>query len=318
MLVADSIQQRSLAERLKPRIAVEEQFARTGHKFRKKNFLLRHERRLVRPCLKLGLQVAGLYERGVKNALAPFVRNLRLGFSELPAGFDGFQILHISDFHIDGCDGLPEALAEILSDLEPDVCVMTGDYRFEDKGPCDEVYPRMRSILANISARDGIFGILGNHDVSEIAFALEDMGVRMLVNEAAEIRKNHEAVWLIGIDDPFDYRCDDLPAALSSVPPDAFKILLAHTPELYEDASHRGIHLYLCGHTHAGQIRFPGIGSLRHNADCPKSYSYGHWTHEGMHGYTSAGVGCSSLPIRYNCPPEITLIELRSDHADSA
>ncbi|MBV9767742.1 MAG: metallophosphoesterase [Acidobacteriaceae bacterium] len=312
MLLADPIEQRSLAERLKPRIAVEQFFAQTGRKFRKKNFVLRHERTVVRPYLKFGLQIAGLYRRGIKNALAPLIRHLRLEFPDLPAAFHGFQILHISDFHIDGCPGLLEALAPMLSELEPDVCVLTGDYRFEDEGPCEAVYPLMRSILSNISTKQGIFGILGNHDASEIAFSLEEMGVRMLVNEAAEIRKNHASVWFIGVDDPFDYQCADLDSALAPVGTNDFKILLAHTPELYEDASQRGIHLYLCGHTHAGQIRFPAIGSLRHNADCPKSYSYGHWIHKGMHGYTSAGVGCSSLPIRYNCPPEITLIELRS------
>src|SRR5207248_11700996 len=89
------------------------------------------------------------------------------------------------------------------------------------------------------------------------------------------------------------------------------KILLAHTPEVYADASARGVQLYLSGHTHAGQIRFPGIGSIRNNARCPRAYAYAHWRHGAMQGYTSAGVGCSSLPIRFNCPPEIVLIELR-------
>ena len=302
----------SLAERLKPRIAVEEQFARTGRKFRNKPWLLRQERHLIRPSLKLGLQMAGLYNQGVQNALSPIVHRIQLDFPDLPPAFDGFEILHISDFHIDGVDGLAEALVPILSGLEPDLCVMTGDYRFEDEGPWEEVYPRMQTVLSSISSKHGIFGILGNHDASEIAFSLEEMGTRMLVNDAAEIRQNRASIWLIGIDDPFDYRCDDLPAALSTVPRHAFKILLAHTPELYEDASQSGVRLYLCGHTHAGQIRFPGIGSLRHNADCPKCYSHEHWTHKGMHGYTSAGVGCSALPIRYNCPPELVLLKLRS------
>jgi predicted MPP superfamily phosphohydrolase len=167
-------------------------------------------------------------------------------------------------------------------------------------------------MLSRISAKHGIFGVLGNHDSAEMAIALEQMGVRMLVNDAAEIRQRNAAVWLVGVDDPFDYGCDDLAGALASVPPAAFKNLLAHAPEMYREAADRGTHLYLCGHTHAGQIRFPVIGSLRHNASCPKPLSYGLWAYKEMRGYTTAGAGSSMLPIRFNCPPEVALIELRA------
>ncbi len=305
-----SVEERSLTERLVPRMAAEKRFGKSGPKSRKP-FLLRHERTLVRPVLKLSLQLAALYPRGLRNALSPVVRNVTLDFADLPSAFDGFQILHLSDFHIDGVEGLTETLVGVLGELRPDLCVMTGDYRFEDEGPCGDVYPHMRSIVSSIAAKHGVFGILGNHDVSEIAFALEEMGVRMLVNEAVEIHQANASMWLAGIDDPFGYECDDLPGTLSKIPQGAFKVLLAHTPELYADASARGVQVYLCGHTHAGQIRLPGIGSIRNNAHCPRAYAYGHWTHREMHGYTTAGVGCSSLPVRYNCPPELAMIELR-------
>jgi len=307
------IEELSLSERLQPRIEVEEWMAKTGRKLRKKNILLKHERHTIRPLLKLFLQLSGLYERGVRNALSPVVRKLELGFPNLPPEFHGFQLLHLSDLHIDGVDGLPEVVARALGELRPDICLMTGDYRFEDDGPCRRVYPRMRHIVESISAKHGIFAILGNHDAAEIAHALTDMGVRMLVNEAVEITQGRGSVWLAGLDDDFSYQADDLPGTLSSLPPNAFKILLAHSPELFGEAAAHGVNLYLCGHTHAGQIRLPKIGSLRNNANCPPAYTYGHWIHEQMHGYTSAGVGCSSLPVRYNCPPEIVLIELRRE-----
>jgi predicted MPP superfamily phosphohydrolase len=153
---------------------------------------------------------------------------------------------------------------------------------------------------------------LGNHDAAEIALRLEEMGMRMLVNEAEQVQRGQSTIWIAGVDDPFDYGCHDLDAALESVPEDGFKVLLAHAPELYQEASQKGVHLYLSGHTHAGQIRFPLIGSVRNNANCPREYAHGHWGHNGMHGYTSAGVGCSCLPIRFNCPPELILIELRT------
>jgi len=79
---------------------------------------------------------------------------------------------------------------------------------------------------------------------------------------------------------------------------------------MYNEAAAAGIHLYLCGHTHGGQIRLPWLGAPMQNAACPRRYAHGCWRHGEMQGYTSAGAGCSMLPVRYNCPPEITLIEL--------
>ena len=314
MLISNELKQRSLEERLQGRMAIEAAWAQTRHVAGKGPLLLRADR-ITRPLLKYGLQLTGLYARGIRNALRPAIRKVRLHFAGLPEEFDGFQILHLSDLHIDGMDGLTEKLTGILGQLKPDLCVMTGDYRFEIEGSCDRVYPRMRSILSSIRARFGTYGILGNHDASEIAFALEDLGVQMLINEAAEIQKDRSSLWVIGVDDPYDYQCHDLRRALEPVPSTAFRILLAHTPELYGESAASGIHLYLCGHTHAGQVRLPGIGALVQNAACPRSYAHGHWKHEGMQGYTSAGVGCSMLPIRFNCEPEIVLIELAASPA---
>ena len=291
-------------------MAIEAQKARTGRWGKKSPFSDWLERKVTTPLLKRGLEIAGLYTKGARNALRPVVRNIRLHYSRLPAAFDGFEILHLSDLHIDGIDGLSGILADMLSELEADLCVLTGDYRFETHGPHEAVYERMESILASVSAKHGVFGILGNHDASEMAFRFEELGVRMLINEAAEVAGGDASIWVIGVDDPYDYQCHDLESALLPVPPDSFKILLAHTPDMFEEASDSGIHLYLCGHTHGGQIRLPGIGHLIQNARCPRSHAYGHWTRNGMHGYTSPGIGCSTLPIRFNCSPEIVVIEL--------
>ena len=311
--MTETIQEPSLHERLQPRIAVEEYFARIGHTYRHGPVYRNFERYFARPMLKYGLRLAGLYETGVRNALSPVVREFELSYPNLPKGLDGFELLHISDLLIDGSPGLVEALTPVLRGLAPDVCVLTGDYRFEDRGSCAEVYPLMAELQRSISARHGIYGILGNHDAAEIALALEDMGVRMLVNDAAEIVHRGDSLWLAGVDDPFDYRTDDLASALSGVPSNGFKVLLAHAPELYDQAADEAIDLYLCGHTHAGQIRVPKIGALRQNAKCPKAFAYGLWQHKGMRGYTTAGAGCSALPIRYNCPPEVALFRLRSE-----
>lgn len=310
---ASQPRERALADRLKPHLDVERRFAETGRTFRKNRFQLWYRQQIEPRLLKMGLQATGLYRRGVENALNPVTRKIRLPFAGLPAAFDGFQILHLSDFHINGNEALTQRLTALLPGLAPDLCVFTGDYRFDIFGPCGAIYPLMQSIVSSISSKHGIIGILGNHDAAEIALALEDMGVRMLINDAAEISRGSESIWVAGIDDSFDYRCDDLDGALSGVPRAAFKLLLAHTPDLYAEAANRGVDLYLCGHTHAGQIRLPLLGSLRHNSKTGRAYSYGRWKHGGMEGYTTAGVGCSALRVRYNCPPEVVLIELLRD-----
>jgi predicted MPP superfamily phosphohydrolase len=261
--------------------------------------------------LTLLLRCLGLYQTGRRNAVTPILKTIQLNFPDLPTAFHGFRLLHLTDFHIDGVDGLAQSVAALLHDVPVDLCVLTGDYRYDDRGPCQEVYPRMRQLLAAIQSRLGIFGILGNHDAGEIAFQLEDMGVRMLVNESAEIRLAGESLWLVGVDDNFDYQCHDLPLALKHVPPGAFKVLLAHAPELFAEADSSGIQLCLSGHTHAGQIRLPGIGAVKHNARCPKSYAWGVWAHGRLQGHTSCGLGCSTVPARFNCPPEAVILELR-------
>jgi uncharacterized protein len=266
---------------------------------------------LASPILLTLLKATGIYARGIRNALEPIIRHVRLEFEDLPPSFDGFRILHLADLHIDGVDGLAEVVAGLVADLDIDLCVMTGDYRFEAKGSCEAVYPGLRTILSNVRAQEGVLGILGNHDESEIAVELENLGVRMLINEAVEITRGDASLWMVGVDDPHCYGCDDLEGALEGVPEDDFKVLLAHTPEIFEEAASSGIRLYVCGHTHAGQIRLPVIGEVFKNADCPMSYAQGEWQHGAMLGHTSAGVGSSVVPVRYNCPPEIPIIELR-------
>jgi len=224
-------------------------------------------------------------------------------------------LVKLFDLHIDGIDGLSETLVDAVSELRPDLCIMTGDYRFDIEGSCERAHLRMRSLVGCISWRCGILGILGNHDPSETAFALEEMGVRVLINDAAEIHRGSASISFIGVDDPYDYKCDDLESALAFVPAYRFKILLAHAPDLYGQASAKGIQLYLCGHMHAGQVRLPWVGSVIRNSGCARSYSHGYWKHKGMQGYTSAGVGRSMLPVRFNCPPEIVFIGWRVTRA---
>lgn len=306
-----TIARRPLTESLAPRIAIDEEFAKTGKSFRRHPDRERFEHEVIKPILKSVLGVTGLYAAGVRNASRPVLREFTFIVENLPRAFDGYRLLHLADLHIDSVPGLAQSIAEALSGVQADLVLMTGDYRFETTGPCDAVWPGMQEILSALSPVDGIFGILGNHDSSEMAYPLEDMGVQLLINDAIRIRRGSDHIFLAGVDDTYDYRTHDLERALEFVPPESFQILMAHTPDLYREASEAGTDVYLCGHTHAGQVRLPLIGSVIQNSDAPRKYTHGHWRHRRMHGYTSAGLGCSMMPIRFNCPPEIVRIHLR-------
>jgi predicted MPP superfamily phosphohydrolase len=291
---------RNLEERLGRR-RVAEIAGNNGYPGANPFLLYGHE--IMKPLLRLALQGAGLYQRGLSNALNLQVRRHRLSFPGLPEALNGFRLLHLSDLHIDGMDGLAEVLCRHLSDLPVDLCVITGDYRFDVKGPCDLIYPRMRAVLNAIRSRLGTVGILGNHDSSDIAVELERLGARMLINESVEIERG---LWITGGDEVDE---TELRKTLKSVPRGAFHVALVHTPEFYAEAAAAGAALYLCGHTHAGQVCLPGGRAAILNVSC-REYGRGLWKHGEIVGYTSAGTGCCMLPIRYNCPPEIALFEL--------
>jgi hypothetical protein len=267
-------------------------------------FHIEHIRTLHRIIRNI-LKAAGLYKRGHRNALDVRVNFQKLLCPDLPEAFDGFRLLHISDTHIDGNPELINTLIQLIEPLKYDVCVITGDFRegtFEDyETPANRMVELRRHIKAET------YAILGNHDCIEMVPTLEEGGVRLLLNEHVEIEHNGKKIRLAGVDDPHYYETDNLDKALEDVPEDEFTILLAHSPEICRKAAFAGVDLYLCGHTHAGQICLPGGLPLLVNSKCPRKCHSGLWQFEDMTGYTSRGAGTSSVNVRFNCPPEITV-----------
>jgi predicted MPP superfamily phosphohydrolase len=165
----------------------------------------------------------------------------------------------------------------------------------------------MENLVKTIHAPFGVTGILGNHDWLEMVPGLEQCGIRMLLNEAQALEKGSEAIWLLGLDDVHYYETGDLDKAVGAAPTDAVRILLVHSPEIIPEAFTAGMDLYLCGHSHGGQICLPGGKPIITHCRCPRSYKAGPWQHESMRGYTSRGVGTSLFPIRLFCQPEIII-----------
>ena len=155
-----------------------------------------------------------------------------------------------------------------------------------------------------------IYGVLGNHDTICMLPGLEEMDIRMLLNESDAIVRGGQRIHLVGIDDAHFYRMDNIEKAAAGIPNDEFSILISHTPEIYRQAAHADFNLLLSGHTHGGQICLPGGIPVTLDSVLPRLMASGPWQHHDMIGYTSVGAGSSVVPVRFNCPPEITLHQL--------
>jgi len=201
-------------------------------------------------------------------------------------------------------------LVSVVGGLQYDICVLTGDYRGKTYGPFEKSLEIIDELQAQL--KGPVYGVLGNHDSIRMAPSMEAMGICMLFNECEPIVRDGQRIFLAGVDDPHFYRADDIEKAASQIPSDAFSILLAHTPEVYDRAASARFDLMLCGHTHGGQLCLPGGIPMKLEAALPRSLGAGPWRHGAMVGYTSVGAGTSILPVRLNCPPEITLHTLRA------
>ena len=253
----------------------------------------------------------GLYKKGMLNAMDIRVNRIDFAFPDLPPAFDGYTILFLSDLHLDGLEGLPERIGEVLRKHPADLCLLGGDYRMETYGPFTEALEHLRGLIPQARTKDGVLGILGNHDCPEIIAPVEACGMKFLVNEAKAVERNGQRIWIVGADDPHLYRSEDLDEAFSAVPRGEFSILAVHSNEIYKAAAKYGPRLYLCGHTHAGQIRLPRIGAVFTHSSAPRKYCQGVWEYEGMTGYTSSGIGVSGVPLRFFSRGEAAFITLR-------
>jgi len=229
----------------------------------------------------------------------------------LPKALDGLRIVHLSDLHygpLTDSRHLERAL-KAANDLRPDLIALTGDYISHDRvyaAPCAELVGRLR-------ARFGVYAVLGNHDHWTDAALITDLfraeGVTMLVNEGMRLDLRGESFWLAGVNDTM-VGLEDLSLALAGSSDDEMRLLLAHNPIILRRAARAGVDLVLSGHTHGGQV------TLR-----PEKNRSGRPRRRLLRGlgrrgntqiYVTRGLGTVVLPIRYGCPPEVSVLELHS------
>jgi uncharacterized protein len=261
-------------------------------------------------CVRLALRLSLLYRRGLANATRIAVVENEIRLPHLPAAFEGFTVLQVTDLHADANPAAMDALERMLGGLTYDHCVLTGDYRALSYGSTDAALARMQTIAAKL--KPPLHGVLGNHDSIAMLPALEAMGIGLLMNETVAIARDGQQIHLCGIDDAHYFDTYDFAAARAGVPKDAVTILLSHTPETYAGAEAAGFDVMLCGHTHGGQICLPGgIPVILQAPRLPRRFGAGAWRHGRLQGFTSRGAGTSLVHVRYNCPAEVVLHRLR-------
>ncbi len=258
--------------------------------------------------------IAGNLSQFAKYALAEAnslsLEKIDIQLKRLPKRLDGFRLVHLSDIHHSPFTGLEHIsrTVKIANSLNPDMVVLTGDYVSHETKYIEPV----AEVLGKLDAEHGIHACLGNHDhwtdAEMVTDSFRRSGINVLINEGIRFTAQGAGFWLCGVDD-YMVGKTDLRAALHGSFPDEMKLLLAHNPVILRQAARFDVDLILSGHTHGGQVK------LR---DEDKRILPQRKLKNGLHQrretqiYITRGIGTVVLPIRYQCPPEISLIELHS------
>ena len=252
----------------------------------------------------------------------PVLTRLEVPLRRLPPAFDGFTIAQLSDFHYDEHFSVVpiKRAVEIVNALHPDLVVLTGDFvtqplsnRFGDAKKAAEKAEPCAAILGKLQSRGDLIAVLGNHDYGtdhrRVTQCLQAQGITVLINQSHALERSGARLWIAGADDNPDD--GDLRATLRDVPPDEAVVLLSHEPDNAEYAMHFPVDLQLSGHSHGGQVRFPLIGPL-YLPEHATRFPWGLRKLGSLTLYTNIGIGTIRVPVRLNCPPEVTLVTLRS------
>jgi predicted MPP superfamily phosphohydrolase len=262
------------------------------------------------PLRSLALSLTHVARAALTEPYMLSIEHQRIHLNRLPKAFDGFRVVQLSDVHhgpFSSREQIEQAI-ETANRLKPDIIALTGDYISKERhyaAPCAEM-------LGKLKARHGVFAVLGNHDHWVDAALITDLfraeGITVLVNEGMRFEKNGSAFWLAGVDDTM-VGLEDISLALAGARDSEMKLLLAHNPIILRRAARASVDLVLSGHTHGGQVAIRGE---RNPSRTRRRLLKGLGCQGNTQIYVNRGLGTVVLPIRYGCPPEISLLELRS------
>lgn len=249
----------------------------------------------------------------------PRVVRKEIALRRWPSRLDRFTIALLSDFHYDEYFSMHPLKAAIgmVNDLHPDLIALTGDYisipwigsktrEVHNAEPCAKV-------LKKLQAPYGVWAVLGNHDAfsdpERVTAALHDEGIPVLSNESIAMERDGARFWLGGVDDVLGETAD-LNQTLAKVPANEAIVLLAHEPDYADYVSRHPVDLQLSGHSHGGQVKLPFLPPL-YLPELARKYIWGLYKIRELTLYTNPGIGTVGIPVRFNCPPEITLLTVR-------
>jgi len=293
--------------------------------------------------IALALMVAFFLCKGAfYNTRHFLIKHITVASSKIPPAFNGYKIALFSDLHLGNLSRQQQFLQKFVSltnQLHPDIVFFAGDLI---NMYADEITPEVQSVLSQLQAPDGVFSILGNHDMGpyfgkqaakfglsplentrQVLLRQRKMGWKILQNESVQIVKNQDSIGLCGLPYPpippyFPDSLTDYNPHLATHSLDAsqFNILLCHTPKVWEtmqdDPAFTPIDLMLSGHTHAMQAKIR-IGRLQWS---PAAWMYACWSgvyeRNGRYLYVNEGLGYVLYPMRIGSKPEITLITLQN------
>ena len=261
------------------------------------------------PLRELAGNLSKVAKSAIDEANSLTLERIDIFLERLPKKLDGFKIIHLSDIHHSPFTNIEhiKRTVKIANRLKPDMFVLTGDYISHET---QYIAPVAR-VLGKLQAEFGTYACLGNHDhwtdAELVTKHFRKEGINLLINEGFRFESRGGAFWLAGVDDHMVGKTD-VQAALKGSYPDEMKLLLAHNPVIFRKAVRAGVDLTLSGHTHGGLVK---IRDDEKRILPRRRLSSGLHRRKSSQIYITRGIGTVVLPVRYQCPPEISLLELR-------
>lgn len=245
------------------------------------------------------------------------VKQVKVAIPKLPASFNSFRIVHISDLHL-GFHSKPELLTELAEQVrqaKPDLICFTGDLLDQSTAYMPEAIAFL-SKLSKLQAPFGQYAVLGNHDAfgnrRAVTKGLSKAGFHLLDNQHVALTKGSAHLYIAGVDDPMVGH-PNIDQALQGIPDGSSTILLAHEPDFADEYARYPVDLQLSGHSHGGQVRLPLVGAL-YTPPYGSKYTAGLYQvpNSKLQVYTTRGIGMTRIPVRFHCRPELTVLTLKA------
>ncbi len=263
------------------------------------------------------LTFASVYSQKAREAIAEAntfkIEEVKIFLKRLPKALDGFRIVQLSDIHHSPFTSSEfiENIVKVANELQPDMFVLTGDYVSHEP----EYIAPVAKMLGELNSEYGTFACLGNHDhwtdAGLVTTEFRRNGIKVLINEGLRLWAKNESFWLSGVDD-YGEGLSNIGKSLRGANADEMKLLLAHNPAIMRRAAYRNIDLVLSGHTHGGQVKLREPREKFLFPNRRRRFSSGLHYRQETQIYITRGIGTVVVPMRYQCPPEISVLELRA------